>query len=157
MLPIQGRGKPPGGPSCPCPRCWHPLAVPKPGLRQFLPQTFSFDILRGDRDRPGAAGVSGEGTSFPSALTKVSPNRVEWEGRDTGKVPSCPLPVGVRVRVEVPQPCSVEQPRPPQRWTEGTGGKHRVVSPFLGEGGMGILGTPGSAGEREHSGKGKPE
>lgn len=41
VLPIQGRGEHPGGPSCLCPRCWHSLAVPKPGLRRFLPQTFS--------------------------------------------------------------------------------------------------------------------
>lgn len=84
MLPIRGCGKHPGGASYPCPRCWHPPAVPSSGLKHFFSQTPQFDILRGDRDRSGAAGVSGEGASLPSFLTKMPPDRA---GRHTGKVP----------------------------------------------------------------------
>lgn len=83
------------------------------------------------------------GNFISSALTKVSPKRVEWEGRDTEKVPSCPLPVGVWVRVEVPQPCSVEQPRPPQLWTEGMGWEAQGGSHLsLVKGGWGSSGPP---------------
>lgn len=73
MLPIQGCGKHPGGPTCLCPRCWHSPGSAQPRVEAFFTQTPQLDILR---DRSGAAGVSGEGASFPSPLTKMSPERV---------------------------------------------------------------------------------